>query len=85
MYVQYSHCDQLMHLFAVQQFGKIDLNLKNKRVAFSSQRNIHYLDETTYTYWRTDYFPQRKCLVTLLFARIKVYILACVWVFHVFI
>ncbi len=34
-------------LFAVRMFGKIDLDLKNKRVAFS-QRDIHILCENTH-------------------------------------
>lgn len=48
-YAQHNHC--LMHLFAVQKFGKIKLDLKKKGVAFSQCEiqilceNIHALSE----------------------------------------
>ncbi len=40
------HCDWLMPLLTVQKFGKIKLDPKNKRVAFS-QSDIHVLCEDT--------------------------------------
>lgn len=44
--VSHNHQNWMVQLFAMQKFGRISLDLKNERVAFS-QHDIHVLGENT--------------------------------------